>query len=879
MTITNETRKKFIDYFKKQGHIHVPASSLIPKNDPTLMFTNSGMVQFKNYLSGVEKPPYKRATTYQKSVRAGGKHNDLDNVGYTVRHHTFFEMLGNFSFGDYFKDDAINFAWEFLTKEIELPKDKLYVTIFHNDEEAHDIWKKVAGLSEDRIIRIATKDNFWQMGDTGPCGPCSEIFYDHGDKFWGGLPGTPEEDGDRYIELWNIVFDQFEDLPDGTRIGLKKPSIDTGSGLERLSAVLHGTNDNFAIDVMRGLIENAANIANADPDGPHRNSLRVIADHLRSSAFLIADGVLPSNEGRGYVLRRIMRRAMRHAHLMGCKDPLMYKLVPNLNEHMGEVYPELYRAQSLIEETLKLEETRFKQMLDKGLKMLDAEAEKLMEGQSFPGDVAFKLYDTYGFPLDLTQDALRSKNISVDKDGFEKAMTHQREEARKAWAGSGETATEAIWFDLSQKLPATDFLGYSTEEAEGEIIALVKDGQTVSSAEVGQTVIILTNQTPFYGEMGGQVGDTGFIKREKTLLKVIDTQKKLGKLTLHTAVVEKGSIQLHDTVLMNVDIDRRRRIQAHHSATHLLQAALQKILGKHVVQRGSLVTPDYLRFDFSHSQALTREEIVKVETTVNQMILSNASAKTRLMTPEEAINEGAMALFGEKYGETVRVVSFEHTDECLSIELCGGIHVHQTGDIGLFKITSETAVGAGVRRIEAVVGMAAYDYLSERENIVESLAELLKGKPSALVQKVESLLEDKRRLEKQISDMRQKAAIVGSSEGGTEKVTLQGQTITLVEKELTDIPAKDLKGLADNFKKAIKSGIVLLINTTEGKVSIVAAVTDDLTDKISAIDLVKAGSHEVGGQGGGGRPDMAQAGGNDASHVKQAFKSMKSLIK
>lgn len=879
MTITNETRKKFIDYFKKQGHIHVPASSLIPKNDPTLMFTNSGMVQFKNYLSGVEKPPYKRATTYQKSVRAGGKHNDLDNVGYTVRHHTFFEMLGNFSFGDYFKDDAINFAWEFLTKEIELPKDKLYVTIFHNDEEAHDIWKKVAGLSEDRIIRIATKDNFWQMGDTGPCGPCSEIFYDHGDKFWGGLPGTPEEDGDRYIELWNIVFDQFEDLPDGTRIGLKKPSIDTGSGLERLSAVLHGTNDNFAIDVMRGLIENAANIANADPDGPHRNSLRVIADHLRSSAFLIADGVLPSNEGRGYVLRRIMRRAMRHAHLMGCKDPLMYKLVPNLNEHMGEVYPELYRAQSLIEETLKLEETRFKQMLDKGLKMLDAEAEKLTEGQSFPGDVAFKLYDTYGFPLDLTQDALRSKNISVDKDGFEKAMTHQREEARKAWAGSGETATEAIWFDLSQKLPATDFLGYSTEEAEGEIIALVKDGQTVSSAEVGQTVIILTNQTPFYGEMGGQVGDTGFIKREKTLLKVIDTQKKLGKLTLHTAVVEKGSIQLHDTVLMNVDIDRRRRIQAHHSATHLLQAALQKILGKHVVQRGSLVTPDYLRFDFSHSQALTREEIVKVETTVNQMILSNASAKTRLMTPEEAINEGAMALFGEKYGETVRVVSFEHTDECLSIELCGGIHVHQTGDIGLFKITSETAVGAGVRRIEAVVGMAAYDYLSERENIVESLAELLKGKPSALVQKVESLLEDKRRLEKQISDMRQKAAIVGSSEGGTEKVTLQGQTITLVEKELTDIPAKDLKGLADNFKKAIKSGIVLLINTTEGKVSIVAAVTDDLTDKISAIDLVKAGSHEVGGQGGGGRPDMAQAGGNDASHVKQAFKSMKSLIK
>lgn len=879
MTITNEARKTFIDYFKKQGHVHVPSSPLVPKNDPTLMFTNSGMVQFKNYFTGVEEPPYKRATTFQKSVRAGGKHNDLDNVGYTVRHHTFFEMLGNFSFGDYFKDDAIYFAWEVLTKEFGIPKEKLYVTIYHNDEEAYDIWKKVANLSEDRIIRIATKDNFWQMGDTGPCGPCSEIFYDHGDKIWGGLPGTPEEDGDRYIEIWNLVFDQFEDLPDGRRIGLKKPSIDTGSGLERLSAVLHGTNDNFAIDVMRGLIENAADIANVDPDGPHKVSLRVIADHLRSSAFLIADGVLPSNEGRGYVLRRIMRRAMRHAHLMGCKDPLMYKLVPNLNEHMGEVYPELYRAQALIEETLKLEETRFKQTLDKGLKMLDSEAEKLTSGQKFSGDVAFKLYDTYGFPLDLTQDALRSKNISVDTEGFEKAMAHQREEARKAWAGSGETATEAIWFDLSQKIPATDFLGYSTEEAEGEILAIVKDGQITSSAEAGQSVAIITNQTPFYGEMGGQVGDTGLMKTEKATLKITDTQKKLGKLTIHIATIESGHIQVNDTVLMKVDIERRRRIQAHHSATHLLQAALQKILGKHVAQKGSLVTPEYLRFDFSHPHALTHEEIVKVETTVNQMILSNAAATTRLMTPDEAIKEGAMALFGEKYGETVRVVSFESKDECLSIELCGGIHVHQTGDIGLFKIISETAVAAGVRRIEAVVGMAAYDYLSEQEEVVKALSEILKGKSSTLVQKVENLIEEKRRLEKQISDMRQKAAVVGSSEGGTEKITLQGQPITLVEKELTDIPAKDLKGLADNFKKAIKSGVVLLVNTTEGKVSIVAAVTNDLTDKINAVDLVKAGSKEVGGQGGGGRADMAQAGGNNPAQVKQALKVMKELIK
>ncbi len=879
MTITNEARKTFIDYFKKQGHVHVPSSPLVPKNDPTLMFTNSGMVQFKNYFTGVEEPPYKRATTFQKSVRAGGKHNDLDNVGYTVRHHTFFEMLGNFSFGDYFKDDAIYFAWEVLTKEFGIPKEKLYVTIYHNDEEAHDIWKKVANLSEDRIIRIATKDNFWQMGDTGPCGPCSEIFYDHGDKIWGGLPGTPEEDGDRYIEIWNLVFDQFEDLPDGRRIGLKKPSIDTGSGLERLSAVLHGTNDNFAIDVMRGLIENAAHIANVDPDGPHKVSLRVIADHLRSSAFLIADGVLPSNEGRGYVLRRIMRRAMRHAHLMGCKDPLMYKLVSNLNEHMGEVYPELYRAQALIEETLKLEETRFKQTLDKGLKMLDSEAEKLTSGQKFSGDVAFKLYDTYGFPLDLTQDALRSKNISVDTEGFEKAMAHQREEARKAWAGSGETATEAIWFDLSQKIPATDFLGYSTEEAEGEILAIVKDGQMTSSAAAGQSVAIITNQTPFYGEMGGQVGDTGLMKTGKATLKITDAQKKLGKLTIHIATIESGHIQVNDTVLMKVDIERRRRIQAHHSATHLLQAALQKILGKHVAQKGSLVTPEYLRFDFSHPQALTHEEIVKVETTVNQMILSNTAATTRLMTPDEAIKEGAMALFGEKYGETVRVVSFESKDECLSIELCGGIHVHQTGDIGLFKIISETAVAAGVRRIEAVVGMSAYDYLSEQEEVVKALSEILKGKSSTLVQKVENLIEEKRRLEKQISDMRQKAAVVGSSEGGTEKVTLQGQPITLVEKELTDIPAKDLKGLADNFKKAIKSGIVLLVNTTEGKVSIVAAVTNDLTDKINAVDLVKAGSKEVGGQGGGGRADMAQAGGNNPAQVKQALKVMKELIK
>ncbi len=879
MTITNDIRKKFVDYFVKQGHTHVPSSPLVPLNDPTLMFTNSGMVQFKNYFTGAENPPFTRATTYQKSVRAGGKHNDLDNVGYTVRHHTFFEMLGNFSFGDYFKDDAIFFAWDLLTKELGIPKEKLYVTIFHNDEQAHDIWKKVANLSEDRIIRIATKDNFWQMGDTGPCGPCSEIFYDHGEKYWGGLPGTPEEDGDRYIEIWNLVFDQFEDLPDGSRINIPKPCIDTGSGLERLSAVLHGTNDNFAIDVMRALIENAANIAGTDPDGPNKISLRVIADHLRSSAFLIADGVLPSNEGRGYVLRRIMRRAMRHAHLIGCKDPLMYKLVEGLKEHMGEVYPELGRAQSLIEETLKLEETRFKQTLDKGLKLLDAEVASIGENKIFPGDVAFKLYDTYGFPLDLTQDALRSKEISVDVDAFNKAMNKQREEARKAWVGSGDTATESIWFDVSENVQPTDFLGYTSTEAEAQIVALVKEGKNVNTLTEGDKGYIITNQTPFFGETGGQVGDTGYIRSEKGLFHVIDTQKKLGKLFIHEGVLEKGQFSLNDTVLMQVDTKRRHRIQGHHSATHLLQAALQEVLGKHVAQKGSFVCADYLRFDFSHPRQMTQEEIDRVEEKVNEMILNNLSGTTRLMTPDEAIAQGAMALFGEKYGETVRVVSFGPIEKPVSIELCGGTHVSRTGDIGMFKIISEGAVSSGVRRIEAVTGMAAYEYTKQTSDTLAAASELLKTTADKITGRIQALIDDKKKLEKQISDMRQKAAFVASSEGISEKQNIDGLPFTFIEKTLQDVPAKELKGMADQFKKAIKTGVVALISTNEGKVSIVVGVTDDLTNKVNAVDLVKLAAPYVGGQGGGGRPDMAQAGGNQPSHINEAIQAIKQSLK
>ncbi len=877
--ITNQIRKTFINYFQKNDHVIVPASSLVPKNDPTLMFTNSGMVQFKNYFTGAEQAPFPRAATVQKSVRAGGKHNDLDNVGYTVRHHTFFEMLGNFSFGDYFKEKAIYYAWDLLTKEIGLDKSKLCVTIFHNDDEAFNLWKKIAGLSDNDIIRIATKDNFWQMGDTGPCGPCSEIFYDHGDKYWGGRPGTPEEDGDRFIEVWNLVFDQFEDLPDGQRIEIPKKCIDTGSGLERLSAILHGTNDNFQIDIFKDLIEQSASIAGVDPYGEHKTSLRVIADHLRSTSFLLADGVMPSNEGRGYVLRRIMRRAMRHAHLIGCKEPLMYQLVPSLIKTMGEAYPELEANKSLITDSLKLEEERFKQTLDKGLKLLAEETEHLSAGDSLNGQTAFKLYDTYGFPLDLTQDALRAKNISVDVDGFELAMARQKAEARKSWAGSGDSADDKMWFRLAEKLGATEFLGYSENKTEGQILALVQDGKEVSEVSVGQNVSIVTNQTPFYGEMGGQVGDTGSVKTEQAFVEITNTVRQAdSSLIVHIGVVKMGTLKVGDVGTFEIDNNRRSDIRGHHSATHLLQAALQKVLGDSVHQKGSLVTPDYFRFDFTYSKAMTKDELRQVENLVNRMIMQNELVSTTLMTPEEAIKQGAMALFDEKYGKIVRVVSMGQSENRLSCELCGGTHVSATGDIGSFRILSEGAVSSGVRRIEAVVGRAAIQKMQENADLLGDLSSLLKVTSlSDMHAKVKSLMEDKRQAEKEIADLRRQVAM-GGSQAQTNDIVVVGD-VKFIGKVLPDTPAKELKPLVDEFKKKVDSGVVALVSGCDGKVSVVIGVTDDLTSRFNAVDMVRLASEIVGGKGGGGRPDMAQAGGSDTSKMNDVLSAVQNYLK
>lgn len=876
--ITAQIRSTFIDYFRKNNHTIVPASSLIPQNDPTLMFTNSGMVQFKNYLTGAEKAPFPCAATVQKSVRAGGKHNDLDNVGYTVRHHTFFEMLGNFSFGDYFKEKAIYYAWDLLTKEIGLDKKRLLVTVYHTDDEAFALWKKIAGLSDNDIIRIATKDNFWQMGDTGPCGPCSEIFYDHGEQYWGGKPGTPEEDGDRFIEVWNLVFDQFEDLPDGRRIESAKKCIDTGSGLERLSAILHGTNDNFQIDIFRNLIEQSAAIAGVEPYGEAKTSLRVIADHLRSSSFLLADGVLPSNEGRGYVLRRIMRRAMRHAHLIGCKDPLMYQLVPSLVNTMGEAYPELVTHQKRITDALRREEERFKQTLDKGLKLLTEETEHMSAGDALPGETAFKLYDTYGFPLDLTQDALRAQNMTVDVAGFEAAMERQKAEARQSWVGSGDTADEKIWFQIADQKGATEFLGYDTDTAEAQIGALVKDGALTTEARAGDTVAVIVNQTPFYGEMGGQVGDTGTIQTATGRLRVTDTQRKADSaLIVHYGTVEEGLIQTDTAATLTIDHDRRFNIRGHHSATHLLQAALQQVLGPTVHQKGSLVTPDGFRFDFTYDQALTSDELRRVEDRVNAMILQNVPATTDIMTPEEAVQQGAMALFDEKYGDTVRVVSMGQGANRLSCELCGGTHVRATGDIGQFRIVSESAVSAGVRRIEAVVGTAALVKARENDAMLADLMNIVKSTSATdMKTKIQHALEDKKRLEKEIADLRQKLALAG---GNTATDTETINRTAFIGKILTDTPAKELKPLADEFKKKIGSGVVALIAANDDKVSIVIGVTADLTDKINAVDLVRAAAEAVGGKGGGGRPDMAQAGGSDTSRMSEALTVIRGRLK
>ena len=876
MQTTNDIRAAFLDYFGRHDHEIVASSPLVPHNDPTLLFANAGMVQFKNVFTGLEQRTYSRATTSQKCVRAGGKHNDLENVGYTARHHTFFEMLGNFSFGDYFKDLAIELAWNLVTGEYGLPRDKLLVTVFAEDDQAFDLWKKIAGLPDEKIIRIPTSDNFWSMGDTGPCGPCSEIFYDHGDHIPGGPPGSPDEDGDRFIEIWNLVFMQFEQVTPEKRHDLPRPSIDTGMGLERISAVLQGTHDNYRTDLFQALIQASADASGVSPEGEHGVSHRVIADHLRASSFLIADGVLPSNEGRGYVLRRIMRRAMRHAHMMGCGEPLLHKLVPALVGQMGQAFTELGRAQALITETLELEETRFKRTLDRGLKLLDDETGGMSEGESLSGEVAFKLYDTYGFPIDLTQDALRARGLSVDTAGFEAAMERQREEARKAWAGSGEAATDEVWFEIREEAGATEFLGYETEAAEGVVHALVVDGRRVESASAGQDVAIVVNQTPFYGEAGGQQGDQGAISSDGASILVDDTQKKLGDLTVHMGAVEGGELKVGDEVRLNVDGNRRTSLRAHHSATHLLHEALRRRLGDHVAQKGSLVAADRLRFDISHPSAVSAGDLAEVENQVNDQVRANSEVVTRLMTPDEAIEAGALALFGEKYGDEVRVVSMgSGENQAYSTELCGGTHVVRTGDIGLFKIVGESAVAAGVRRVEAVTGQAAESYVADLSRSLAATADLLKSSPDQVLDRVNKLIEERRDLEKQLADAR-RALATGGGGNSTDIKEISG--IKFAGKSLENVPAKDLKGLADDLKKQVGSGVVALISVNEGKASLVVGVTDDLTGSLDAVKLVKAGSEAVGGGGGGGRPDMAQAGGPDGGKAVDALAAIEDMI-
>jgi alanyl-tRNA synthetase len=884
MPTLNDIRSTFLSYFAKQGHEVVDSSPLVPRNDPTLMFANSGMVQFKNLFTGLEHRDYKRATTAQKCVRAGGKHNDLDNVGYTARHHTFFEMLGNFSFGDYFKADAIPFAWDLITKELGISKDRLLVTVYHTDEEAATLWKKVGGLGDDRIIRIATDDNFWMMGATGPCGPCSEIFFDHGDHIWGGPPGSPEEDGDRFVEIWNLVFMQYEQFEDGSRRNLPNQSIDTGMGIERVAALLQGTNDNYATDLMRSLIEASAHASSTDPDGPGRTHHRVIADHLRSTSFLIADGVMPSNDGRGYVLRRIMRRAMRHAHLLGVQDPLMYRLVPALVRQMGAAYPELGRAQTLIEETLKLEETRFKQTLDRGLKLLDDELAGLPQDAALPGRAAFRLYDTFGFPLDLTQDAMREKGRSVDTEAFDAAMAEQKAKARAAWTGSGEAVDATVWFDVADRHGASDFLGYDTETSEGQIVALVQNGETVQSATAGQDVQVALNQTPFYAESGGQVGDTGIIRTETGVAQVKDTRKTAG-VVIHVASVTEGTVTTGAAAVLEVDHARRTTIRANHSATHLLHEALRRTLGDHVAQRGSLNAADRLRFDFSHNTALTPGELERVEREVNDFIRQNAAVQTRIMTPDDARGLGAQALFGEKYGDEVRVVSMgtqagsgKGVDgQTYSIELCGGTHVRQTGDIGVFVTVGESASSAGVRRIEALTGDDAFRYLSEQDHRLAETALALKTPAADVPDRVRALLEERRALSNEVAQLRRELAMSGGGNGAAAPVrNVNG--VAWVAKVLSGVTGKDLPALIDEHKDRIGSGAVLLIADSGGKAAVAAGVTADLTSRLSAVDLVKAAVAALGGKGGGGRADMAQGGGPELAEAENAIAAAEAIL-
>ena len=879
MSSTNDIRRSFLDHFETNGHTRVPSAPLVPHNDPTLMFVNAGMVPFKNVFTGLEKRPYSQATSAQKCVRAGGKHNDLDNVGNTARHHTFFEMLGNFSFGDYFKDRAIELAWQLVTKEWGLNPERLTATVYHTDDEAFDLWKKIAGLPESRIIRIPTKDNFWAMGDDGPCGPCSEIFYDHGDHLPGGPPGSADEDGDRFVEIWNLVFMQFEQAAGEIVSELPKKSIDTGLGLERVAAVLQGFHDNYETDTFRALIEASEELTHTRAQGEQQASHRVIADHLRASGFLVADGVLPANEGRGYVLRRIMRRAMRHAHLLGAKDPLMYRLVPALVAEMGAAYPELVRAQPLIEATLAQEEARFRQTLATGLKLLDEATAELAEGATLSGETAFKLYDTYGFPYDLTEDALRARGLAVDRAGFDEAMAGQKAKARAAWKGSGDKASDELWFDLAEKFGSTEFIGYSGDEGEGVVLAIVKDGSQVEAAEKGQTVQILVNQTPFYGESGGQVGDTGKLTTLKGFVgEVEDTSKPLGRLHALTTKVVEGELSVGETVRQKVDSERRDQIRANHSATHLLHAALRHRLGTHVTQKGSLVAPDYFRFDFSHPKALSREEIEAVEADVNAHIRGNEPVTTRLMTPDEAIAAGAMALFGEKYGDEVRVLSMGRSAEAdYSVELCGGTHVRALGDIQLLKIISESAVSSGVRRIEALTGEAARRWLSDREARLREAAATLKSAPDEVPARIAALVEERKRLERELADAKKALAMGGGSKAaGPEVEQVNGHNF--LGQVVEGLDPKGLRAAVDEMKQKLGSGIGALVAVNDGRASVAVGVTDDLVGQVSAVELVKAAVAALGGQGGGGRPDMAQGGGPDGDKGQDALTAVKTAL-
>ncbi|SDD62133.1 alanyl-tRNA synthetase [Paracoccus isoporae] len=880
MPSLNDIRSTFLDYFARNGHEVVPSSPLVPRNDPTLMFANSGMVQFKNLFTGVEKRDYVRATSSQKCVRAGGKHNDLDNVGYTARHHTFFEMLGNFSFGDYFKSEAIPFAWELLTKDFGIPKDKLLVTVYHTDDEAAEIWKKVAGLSDDRIIRIPTSDNFWQMGPTGPCGPCTEIFFDHGDQIWGGPPGSPEEDGDRFIEIWNLVFMQNEQFEDGSMRELDMQSIDTGMGLERIGALLQGKHDNYDTDLMRALIEASAHATSSDPDGPGKVHHRVIADHLRSTSFLLADGVMPSNEGRGYVLRRIMRRAMRHAHMLGVQEPVMHKLVPSLVRQMGAAYPELSRAQPMIEDSLRSEETRFRKTLERGLRLLDDEVAKLPEGKDLPGEAAFKLYDTYGFPLDLTQDALREQGRAVDIAGFDAAMAEQKAQARAAWAGSGETKDAAIWFALGETHGATEFLGYDSEEAEAQVLSLVQDGAEVETATQGDSVQIVVNQSPFYAEAGGQVGDTGTIQTESGMVRISDS-KKSGGVFIHIGEVTMGQISRGQAAKLEVDHARRGAIRANHSATHLLHEALRRHLGDHVAQRGSLNAPDRLRFDFSHNHAVTPEEIGRIEAEVNDFIRQNSPVETRIMTPDDARGIGAQALFGEKYGDEVRVVSMgkaaesgKGTDrQTYSLELCGGTHVARTGDIGMFVLLGDSASSAGVRRIEALTGQAALEQLRGSDTQLGEIAGLLKAQSGDVVNKVKALWDERRALERELATLKRQMAMGGGADDAKE---IAG--VKFIGRKVEGVSGKELAPLIEEMKQKLGSGAVLLMAEAGGKAAVAAGVTADLTARVSAVSLVQAATEALGGKGGGGRPDRAQGGAPSLEAADAAIAAVEGVI-